>query len=111
MAEVVDWSSPTRYHEALERPCATRAFFGLNMVNDFQTIAAFGAGAFLIGKRALIPALLIWLVVAGSSLGIPKEVAQPVLPSIACLDIRSQNPVGWIGGFVCVIVGGSWRAP
>ena len=90
--------APTTIHEseAEMEAWASSVFVGLNIVHGIQTIAAFGVGAFLIGKRVLI---------AGWSLSILKDIAKPALPSITYLDILSQNPVGWIGGFVCVVIG------
>jgi len=82
-----------------------RAILGTNVLNGIQTIAVFGVGAFLLGKRVLIPALLVWVVIAGYALRVLKQIAEPAMPSITYLDIVSYNAAGWISNFVCVFIG------
>ena len=82
-----------------------RAMFGVNLSSVIQMFVAFGVGAYVLKKNALLPGLVLWLVVTAISVSILRDVALPAQPTISHVDVLSQNAVGWAAGLVAAVLG------
>lgn len=65
----------------------------------------FGVGAYILGKRALLPGLVLYGVSAYALLRIIQSIALPVSPDTTLVDIFLLNWLLFIGTFIACVAG------
>ncbi|MEM9173327.1 MAG: hypothetical protein AAGA84_11555 [Pseudomonadota bacterium] len=101
------WLEPSKMHYSSTELAAwtSRTLLLLNVLGGFQTIVTFAAGAFVLRRRAFVPAIILWILMAVGSIHILHEIAVHADPSVDYWDVVLRNPIGWISSFLSVLVG------
>ncbi len=101
------WLVPIGIHDTVQEAQAwgRRMLLVLNVLAGFQMTLTFAIGAFVLRRRAFIPAIVVWAAASAWSIHILREIALPATPEITYLDVVMYNPAGWIIGLVSVFIG------
>jgi hypothetical protein len=80
-------------------------FLRHNLISVVQNFLAFGVGALLLRGNPLLPGSILYFALAAVSVRILHGIAIVADPSVTYSGILSNNPVGWIAGFLAAFSG------
>jgi len=82
---------------------------GIGLAGGLKTVASvflgFAVGAYVLGRRALLPGLALYAVSVFALLRILHSIALPAAPEIAVVDILVINGFLFAGTFIACIMG------